>query len=45
MGRPGAKTITWYDPAALAAAATELPGREFLQAIIDAGCRREDGRP
>ncbi len=30
-----AKTITWYDPAALAAAATELPGREFLQAIID----------
>jgi len=30
-----AKTITWYAPAALAASATELPGREFLQAIID----------
>jgi uncharacterized protein (TIGR00369 family) len=29
------KTISWQDPAALAAAGTTLPGREFLQAILD----------
>ena len=29
------KTVTWYDPAIAVASAAELPGREFLQAIID----------
>jgi uncharacterized protein (TIGR00369 family) len=29
------KTVTWHDPAALGAAGATLPGREFLQAIID----------
>ena len=29
------RLVTWHDPAALAAAAADLPGREFLQAISD----------
>jgi uncharacterized protein (TIGR00369 family) len=29
------KAVTWNDPATLAAGAGALPGREFLQAIID----------
>jgi uncharacterized protein (TIGR00369 family) len=29
------KTVSWQDPAALAAAGATLPGREFLQAILD----------
>ena len=29
------KSIRWHDPAALAAAGSELSGREFLKAIID----------
>jgi hypothetical protein len=29
------KTVSWHDPAALAAAGAMLPGREFLQAILD----------
>jgi len=29
------KSVTWTDPATLAAGARALPGREFLQAIID----------
>jgi uncharacterized protein (TIGR00369 family) len=34
-GAPRSKAVTWHDPAALGAAGVELPGREFLQAIID----------
>jgi uncharacterized protein (TIGR00369 family) len=34
-GAPRSKTITWFDPATLGAAAAELPGREFMQAIAD----------
>jgi uncharacterized protein (TIGR00369 family) len=33
-GPPRARIITWYDPSAFAAA-QDLSGREFLQAIID----------
>jgi uncharacterized protein (TIGR00369 family) len=29
------KAVTWHDPAALAAAAAELPGREFMHALAD----------
>ncbi len=29
------KSISWQDPAALAAAGAELSGREFLEAIVD----------
>jgi uncharacterized protein (TIGR00369 family) len=29
------KTVTWYDPAIGLASAAKLPGRQFLQAIID----------
>ncbi|MFZ0974980.1 MAG: PaaI family thioesterase [Solirubrobacteraceae bacterium] len=34
-GPPGTKTATWYDPSIAATAAMSLPGREFLQAIVD----------
>src|SRR5687767_6450926 len=34
-GAPRSKAVTWHDPAIPAAAAAELPGREFLQAIVD----------
>jgi uncharacterized protein (TIGR00369 family) len=34
-GEPRSKTVTWYDPGIAAAAAPGLPGREFLQAIIE----------
>ena len=29
------KTVTWYDPAIALSEAARMPGREFLQAIID----------
>lgn len=29
------KTVTWHDPAIALAAAATMPGREFLQAILD----------
>jgi uncharacterized protein (TIGR00369 family) len=29
------KTVTWYDPAIILASAANMPGREFLQAMID----------
>ena len=34
-GPPRTKTTTWYDPSISATAAMSLPGREFLQAIVD----------
>jgi uncharacterized protein (TIGR00369 family) len=34
-GAPRSKQISWYDPFASAARGRELPGREFLQGIID----------
>jgi uncharacterized protein (TIGR00369 family) len=34
-GTPRTKTVEWYDPAIGLASAAKLPGREFLQAIID----------
>jgi uncharacterized protein (TIGR00369 family) len=34
-GTTRSKTVAWQDPAALAAAGATLPGREFLQAILD----------
>jgi uncharacterized protein (TIGR00369 family) len=34
-GDPRTRTITWYDPSIGLAAAAELTGRQFLQAIID----------
>jgi uncharacterized protein (TIGR00369 family) len=34
-GMPRSRTVTWYDPAIPAAAGAELPGREFLQAIVE----------
>ena len=34
-GERRTKTVVWHDPAALAAAAAELPGREFMQALAD----------
>jgi uncharacterized protein (TIGR00369 family) len=34
-GSARTKTVTWYDPAIALASAAKLPGREFLQAIID----------
>jgi uncharacterized protein (TIGR00369 family) len=34
-GARGSKTVTWYDPVALGTAAAKLPGREFLQAVIE----------
>jgi uncharacterized protein (TIGR00369 family) len=34
-GAPRTKTVEWYDPAIALASAAKLPGREFLQAIID----------
>jgi uncharacterized protein (TIGR00369 family) len=33
--RVRSKTVTWQDPALLGAAAAELSGREFMQAIAD----------
>jgi uncharacterized protein (TIGR00369 family) len=34
-GAPRTRSVSWYDPAILAAAGAELPGRELLQAVID----------
>jgi uncharacterized protein (TIGR00369 family) len=34
-GTPRRRTVTWHDPAVLAAAAAELPGREFMEALAD----------
>jgi uncharacterized protein (TIGR00369 family) len=34
-GEPRSRTITWYDPMATAAAASNLSGMEFLQALMD----------
>jgi len=34
-GAPRRRTVTWYDPAILGAAAAELSGRDLLQAIAD----------
>ena len=34
-GAPRSKTTRWHDPSISAAAAMTLPGREFLQAIVD----------
>jgi uncharacterized protein (TIGR00369 family) len=34
-GAPRTRTIEWYDPAVGLAAAAKMPGREFLQAVID----------
>jgi uncharacterized protein (TIGR00369 family) len=34
-GAPRTRAVSWYDPAIVAAAAAELPGRELLQAVID----------
>ncbi|MBV9684598.1 MAG: PaaI family thioesterase [Solirubrobacterales bacterium] len=34
-GSPRTKTVRWYDPAIAKASAVTMPGREFLQAIID----------
>jgi uncharacterized protein (TIGR00369 family) len=34
-GTAQSKTVSWHDPAALAAAGDTLSGREFLQAILD----------
>jgi uncharacterized protein (TIGR00369 family) len=34
-GEERTKEVRWHDPLPLAACARELPGREFLQAIID----------
>jgi uncharacterized protein (TIGR00369 family) len=34
-GSARTKTVTWYDPGIALASAAKLPGREFLQAIID----------
>jgi len=34
-GDPRTRTITWHDPSILLAAAANMPGREYLQAVID----------
>jgi len=34
-GEPRTKTVTWYDPMIPAAAGASLPGREFLQALVE----------
>jgi len=34
-GEPRTKAVSWYDPMISANAAVTLPGREFLQAIVD----------
>jgi uncharacterized protein (TIGR00369 family) len=34
-GEPRSKTVTWHDPAVARAAGATMPGRDFLQAIID----------
>ena len=34
-GEARTKTVTWHDPAIARAAATEMTGREFLEAMID----------
>jgi uncharacterized protein (TIGR00369 family) len=34
-GEPRTETVTWYDPSISAQAARSMPGREFLQAIVD----------
>jgi uncharacterized protein (TIGR00369 family) len=34
-GEPRSKTVTWHDPAVARAAGATMPGRAFLQAIID----------
>ena len=35
MDKPRSRTVAWHDPAALAAAAAQLSGREFLDAITE----------
>jgi uncharacterized protein (TIGR00369 family) len=34
-GEPQTKTVSWYDPAIVRGAAATMPGRKFLQAMID----------
>jgi uncharacterized protein (TIGR00369 family) len=34
-GEPRAKTVSWYDPEISATAGRSIPGREYLQAIVD----------
>jgi acyl-coenzyme A thioesterase PaaI-like protein len=34
-GAPRTKSVTWHDPAVLAAAGSAMPGRELLKAISD----------
>jgi uncharacterized protein (TIGR00369 family) len=34
-GTPRSRAVTWHDPAIPAAAGAELPGRQFLQAIVE----------
>ncbi len=34
-GAPRTRTVSWYDPQIALAAAAKLPGREYLQAMID----------
>lgn len=34
-GEPRSRLITWHDPLRVAAAGAQLPGRDFLQGIID----------
>jgi len=34
-GEPRTRTVTWHDPAISRDAAARMPGREFLQALID----------
>jgi uncharacterized protein (TIGR00369 family) len=34
-GTARTRTVTWYDPQIALAAATKMPGREYLQAMID----------
>jgi uncharacterized protein (TIGR00369 family) len=35
LGTNRSKTVSWHDPAVLGAALATLPGRDFLQAILD----------
>lgn len=34
-GEPRTESVTWYDPSISAQAALSMPGREFLEAIVD----------
>ena len=34
-GAPRTREVTWYDPSILASAGPQMPGRDFLAAIID----------